>query len=602
MVRMPRFDLSPDEMRAIIDHFISADRMPELPETSQTSPPPAAAVNIAGSRLVTSAGFGCTSCHQIGKSIPVKVAPAAHGTDLSLVGNRIRRTWYDRWVRNPARIVPRMEMPSIQIPVRGVLDERLDAQLTAVWNVLNTPGFDPPQPNPVRVIRAHNVPGETEPAAVLTDVLEVGSRVFPKPLVVGLRNRHNVLIDLAANRLAGWWIGDTARQRTRGKSWYWDSGRSHVLPPSDPDAESELALRSDGRLWPQTPIVQFAAELDWYESTADGLSFGYRLQYGAAARDDEKNSDKTSNATATLNVVQTVTALPGDSTQGGGFRRRIEIRGAQAGDVIELAVAPGFGKPTSVSARAALYTADSGRTKISIVAPARAAYAQGMSGPQLSLVATAGQTMVCELDYVTDLPADRYIPAGLEDEPDEPASLNVVPGYEAVRLPLPPTEMPTGLAWRDDGSLIFCSLKGSVWVARDTDGDGLEDRQTLFADGLPAPYGIAAHGDAIDVCAKYALLRLSDADGDGRAERSDVAASGWGYTTDYHDWAVGLPRDSAGNYYMSLPCQQDKRSAAPRCCAARWSSCCRARRPPTTRDCSICGRLRPACGFRWAWR
>lgn len=558
MVRMPRFDLSQDEMRAIIDYFISADRMPELPETSQTSPPPAAAVNIAGSRLVTSAGFGCTSCHQIGKSIPVKVAPAAHGTDLSLVGKRIRRTWYDRWVRNPARIVPRMEMPSIQIPVRGVLDERLDDQLAAVWNVLNTPGFDPPQPNPVRVIRAHNVPGESEPAAVLTDVLEVGDRVFPKPLVVGLRNRHNVLIDLAANRLAGWWIGDTASQRTRGKSWYWDSGRSHVLPPSEPDAESELALRRDGRLWPQTAVGQFAAELDWYESTADGLSFGYRLQHGddAKAKDGEKLA-----ATATLNVVQTVTALPGDSTQGGGFRRRIEIRGAKAGDVIELTVAPGFGKPTSVSQQAALYTADSGRTEIRVTTPATVAYAPGPAGPQLSLVAGAGQPIVCELDYVTDLPADRYIPAGLEDEPEKAVLLNVVPGYQAVRLPLPPTEMPTGLAWRDDGSLIFCSLKGSVWVARDTDGDGLEDRQTLFADGLPAPYGIAADGDAIDVCAKYALLRLSDADGDGRAERATVAASGWGYTTDYHDWAVGLPRDSAGNYYMSFPCQQDKRSA-----------------------------------------
>ncbi|HVW36678.1 MAG TPA: hypothetical protein VHB99_05215, partial [Pirellulales bacterium] len=121
-------------------------------------------------------------------------------------------------------------------------------------------------------------------------------------------------------------------------------------------------------------------------------------------------------------------------------------------------------------------------------------------------------------------------------------------------------------AWRDDGTLAFCSLKGSVWLARDTNGDGLEDEQTMFADGLPAPYGIAATGNAIDVSAKYALLRLIDRDGDGRAERSETAASDWGYTADYHDWAVGLPRDREGNYYLGLPCQQDNRS--PR--AALW--------------------------------
>lgn len=45
-----------------------------------------------------------------------------------------------------------------------------------------------------------------------------------------------------------------------------------------------------------------------------------------------------------------------------------------------------------------------------------------------------------------------------------------------------------------------------------------------------------------------------------------IVADGWGYTPDYHDWAVGLERDSVGNYYATLPCQQDDRSPA----AAHW--------------------------------
>ena len=52
-------------------------------------------------------------------------------TGLS-VEDRVRKEWYDRFVRNPARIVPRMEMPSVQIPVRGVLGSKLDDQLSAL--------------------------------------------------------------------------------------------------------------------------------------------------------------------------------------------------------------------------------------------------------------------------------------------------------------------------------------------------------------------------------------------------------------------------------------------------------------------------------------
>ncbi len=88
------------------------------------------------------------------------------------------------------------------------------------------------------------------------------------------------------------------------------------------------------------------------------------------------------------------------------------------------------------------------------------------------------------------------------------------------------------------------------------------DELAPFSDDLAAPYGVAAAGDAIDVINKYGLLRLFDEDDDGRAERTELLASGWGHTRDYHDWAVGLPRDAAGNYYVALPCQQDNRSPA----------------------------------------
>jgi hypothetical protein len=107
-----------------------------------------------------------------------------------------------------------MEMPSIKLPIQGVLANRVDDQLASVWRVLNEPGFNPPPPNPLRVVRRQNVPDEL---------------LFIKPLLIGLANRHNVLFDLETNRLAGWWIGDAARQRTRAKSWYWEPCGTHLL-------------------------------------------------------------------------------------------------------------------------------------------------------------------------------------------------------------------------------------------------------------------------------------------------------------------------------------------------------------------------------------
>ena len=119
--------------------------------------------------------------------------------------------------------------------------------------------------------------------------------------------------------------------------------------------------------------------------------------------------------------------------------------------------------------------------------------------------------------------------------------------------------MPTALAWHG-GQLVIGSLKGRVCVARDADGDGLADTWEPISDDLPAPYGIASNGQSIDVLAKYGLLRLTPTSVPRAPWKLQVVADGWGYTADYHDWAVGLVRDAQNNYLMALPCQQDDRS------------------------------------------
>lgn len=555
-VRMPKFSLASEERAALEGHLVDHDRIPDLPpdaavaSAAKEDDAARTAQRLAARRLVTSDGFGCTSCHKIGKSEPTAITNfAAHGTDLTLLGSRLRKPWFDRWVRNPARIIPRMEMPAIQIPVKGVLHDDVDEQLAAVWNVLNEPGFTPPLPNPVRIVRSRNVPDKdgkfTERANVLTDVFVVDGTTYDSAIVIGLPNRHNILFDLEHNRLAAWWTGDTALERTKGKSWYWEPGGTMVVhgpfvPPAErtgPTGElnwynfnsSIAALESE------------VGELDSITHTKHGVVFKYRSWLGS--------------------VTQTFEALPIDPKQPtkSGFRRRFEIEGTSG------ALLWWFPLPedrVKHEKKTLVVTGLPGRPRIEDPVG-------GMRveepGPYVASIRPFDSTTPINFEgsYVVDLPVDTF-PYDVPLPQNPPAvKLAVVPGYEVVQLPITVAEMPTGLAWKKDGTLAFTSLKGRVFEARDTDGDGLEDAVRAVSDDLAAPYGIAvAEQDGkemLDVINKYALVRLHDDDGDGYRERTEVVASGWGHTDDYHDWAVGLPKIPGGGYYVALPCQQDDR-------------------------------------------
>ncbi len=508
-IRMPRFKLRPEETAALVQHLVNHDRIPDRPAMAKPAVDDAA-LRLAAPRLVTSDGFGCTSCHKIGTSEPIKVALNAQGTDLTMLGERIRPSWFDRWTRNPARIVPRMEMPAIQQPVRGTLHDNLDVQLSALWTTLNMPGFNPPQPNPVRVVRSRNEPNNPEPAHVLTDVIESGKDVYLRPFVVGLTNRHNVLFDLERGTLAAWWIGDTARQRTRGKAWYWEMGSE----PLHKDVENWLSISlrdANGRVWLPTPDGQFAATLDEWYHDAQHLVVTYRIhvQYETRSR--------------LLNITQRFS--PHSHADGrSGVEITTRVEGVSTGDEIVVV----------------------------------------SNGMRLNLdEASTDQRRIFKLSLSSDLPVDQFLnPPVILPQPQS-VKLAMLPGFEAVQLPLSAEEMPTGLTWRRDGTLVIASLKGRVCLVHDRDHDGLADSYEVVSDDLPAPYGLTTtDDDELDVITKFGLVRVSQLDRPTVRGTSTVIADGWGYTADYHDWAVGLPRDKQGRYYVGLPCQQDNRSEA----------------------------------------
>jgi mono/diheme cytochrome c family protein len=545
-VRMPRFPLSKDEAAAVARHFIQSDRIPPRadapPEASDE--PINSTIEAAGARLVTADGFGCTSCHAIGKWKPEKVAPGAEGVDLSQLGGHVRRAWFNRWMHDPARIVPQMEMPAVRQPIRGVLDGDLARQLGAVWHVLDRPGFTPPAPGALRAVRRSNLRDSRERAAVLTEVIELGDRPIVKPLVIGLSNRHNILFDLATARLAAWWIGDTARQQTRGKSWHWEAGAGQLLPfGKSPSAPCDIQV-TRGDVVSGVLIGQYITEVDWWEHVPDGIRFEYRLHFPPAT------------GLPPVRVMQEFTVPNREQmNKQSGFARKIEIANLPVDADVKIQTLPAGASIDDKRRSATLQTAGA---RIEVVL--RSDGASFQSDASVIPSKPSGASFRCELAYQTDAKVDQFLPPPTIDRSVTRAELAVVPGFDAVRLPVTDQAMPTGLAWRGDGTLVVSSLEGRVWLARDTDGDGLEDVMKPFSDELAAPYGVAGSGDTVDVINKSGLLRLLDNDKDGQADRTELLASGWGHTRDYHDWAIGLPRDASGNYYVSLPCQQDERT------------------------------------------
>ena len=580
-VQMPKFKLTEKESASLVAHLVSHDRIPEK-QIVAPELPGGKATELAAARLVTAEGFGCQSCHKIGRAEPPKVAINAHGTDLTMLGDRVRSSWFRRWVRNPSRIVPRMEMPAIQVAVKGVLHDDLNMQLAALWKTLNTPGFEPPKPNPVRVVRNFNVPGLNEHANVLTDVLETPSGKFLRPMIVGLPNRHNVLFDLESGRIANWWVGDTARQYTRGKSWYWERGALPLVENLD-FLQQFWIVDPANRQWRPATSGQFVVQFDALKHIKSGNESGSKFGIEWSGRVELQHQSESRFIQFTYMVVPKTETVLEITTRLSGLKSidsqvtvhiATPVADAQNAPPPTQSLDPTTGKHSLTVALSDLATAswtsaiklETDTTDTAEPKPAVANRSQSTSRLGFTMNnLDASKSCEWTMQLTANLPPDRFQPINVAAAASPAIKLDVVPGYSAVQLPLPRDEMPTALAWNERNELFMASLKGRVLQVNDSDSDGLGDRLLVISDDLPAPYGLAANSSSVDVLCKTSLIRLTPPATDTASDTpydQQVVADGWGYTADYHDWAVGLQRSPDGSYFMALPCQQDDRTPA----------------------------------------
>lgn len=89
-----------------------------------------------------------------------------------------------------------------------------------------------------------------------------------------------------------------------------------------------------------------------------------------------------------------------------------------------------------------------------------------------------------------------------------------------------------------------------ILILEDTNGDGVSDKTTVFADGLLIPTGVEPGDGGAYVANSTELLHLKDTDGDGKADTSRIVLSGFG-TEDTHHILHTFRWGMDGQLYMN---------------------------------------------------
>ena len=580
-VRMPRFKHTEEEAKAILDELIDHDRIPPNAPATPAYPihtadqPADPQTLIAGRELTGGKGFSCIACHALKDYVPKQVALGTRGSDLYRLGDRMRPEFFFRWTRSPLRIVPGVEMPGYTRPHPTLLDGQLDRQLAAMWDALHDPNFTAPT-NPAvveqlwtlapgdrpRIIRdvftipKHRKSSETSDVSGADDKLPTDSKLpkssetsevssvesVPRAFAVGFPNGHSVLFDLDRGAVRAWTIGDFARQRTQGKSWFWDLAGVTVTggmgeEPDVVEVTSPLApkvARSASR-------KRVPARLLDYKIHADHVAFRYTSGWISP----NESPDSPRKEEDIIEEDWRALTEQGDPPRS-GWERTVRVTKPNYALLVPNP-SQRFAEPQFVGMddrRNELVPGGEGNFRVWSWLPPKA---------KAGLRPIPAITRTWRVRYLSSLETPKVALPAAPVLPVAPEPVTVAAGFDGVRLPLPRSIMPTAITWTEKGRLAFTSLKGQVFLATDTNGDGLEDQLATFAEGLAAPFGILQEDrGGLLVAHKPEVVLLRETDGDDRADTAKVIASGWGYTDDYHDWTTGIAEDSQHRYYIGL--------------------------------------------------
>ena len=133
-------------------------------------------------------------------------------------------------------------------------------------------------------------------------------------------------------------------------------------------------------------------------------------------------------------------------------------------------------------------------------------------------------------------------------------------GLPANALPyvvdtLPIVEAPqmrtTGFDFFSDGRAAVCTLNGDVWIVSGIDDDLKKVSWRRFASGLFQPLGLKIVADVVYVIGRDQITRLHDLADSGEADFYENFNNDTQVTENFHEFAMDLQTDAAGNFYFT---------------------------------------------------
>ncbi|MCE9609104.1 MAG: hypothetical protein K8R23_02635 [Chthoniobacter sp.] len=102
------------------------------------------------------------------------------------------------------------------------------------------------------------------------------------------------------------------------------------------------------------------------------------------------------------------------------------------------------------------------------------------------------------------------------------------------------------------GKLALGTRRGEIWIVSHAEGNPANVAYKLFANGQHEVLGLAWKDGALYETNRYEVAKLTDTDGDGRADLFDTVCDKWGLTGDYHEYAFGSRFDKNGDLWITL--------------------------------------------------
>lgn len=135
--------------------------------------------------------------------------------------------------------------------------------------------------------------------------------------------------------------------------------------------------------------------------------------------------------------------------------------------------------------------------------------------------------------------------------------------YRIVNVPLPEgVYLEAGsFVSLPDGRLAVGTRRGEILLVSGMMDEHPRPTVHRFASGLDEVLGLAHRDGAFYATHATEVTRITDANGDGRADRFDTVSDKWGFGH-YHEFALGSKFDAAGNLYVALGLSESYNSKA----------------------------------------